>query len=86
MIILTEAEIAEMCQWNPELNQPGCCCERKVRIKEWHDTCYDWAGCANKATQVVGVKKQWLLCDRCAALPRFRKYEKKPLVGGKNTP
>lgn len=40
-------------------------------------------GCNNEATVSVGHEGKWHLCDRCAALPHFKRYRvRKPLKKG----
>jgi hypothetical protein len=50
--------MAQRCEWDPKNNRPAY-----VDSTE---------GCQNEAMWLVGSKGEWLLCDACAQLPRFR--------------
>lgn len=46
------------CEWNPEKNEAAKTSD----------------GCQNEATWRVGSNGEWLLCEKCAALPEFERF------------
>ena len=54
----------ERCEWNPVLKQAA----------------FDPplpTDCPNEATVSVGERKNWHLCESCAALPEFRRFRRR---------
>jgi hypothetical protein len=54
----------ETCEWNPATNGPA-------NLRET-------GNCTNQAT--VSVSSNFHLCERCAALPKFKRFKKWCLV------
>lgn len=72
-----------LCEWDPEKNAPAVE-QRSIAISGGMSTYSDgWeriSGCQREATLSVGANGEWHLCEKCAALPAFKRYRNRAPV------
>lgn len=66
---ISKTEMHHLCEWDPVREAPS-------DYIDCGDT-VEHRGCDNSATLSVGVRKNWHLCESCAAKPRFKRYRKR---------